>query len=74
MKQLLYIDIENFKDGSIAFELFRGNKPSIGSFGPRLPISKGTAPNLDAALRVLVLEMQTNPEVQQWVKTHGEAS
>lgn len=66
MKQLLYIDVENFKDGSIAFELFVGNKPSIGSFGPRLMIAKGTAPNLASALRVLELELKTNPEIAQW--------
>jgi len=68
MKQLLYIDIEPFSDGSLSFEVFHGNKPSIGSFGPRLLIVKGTAPNLDSALRVLALELQTNPQVSQVIK------
>lgn len=66
MKQLLYIDIENFKDGSVSFELFVGNKPSIGQFGPRLGIARGTAPNLESALRVLALELKTSPEIAQW--------
>lgn len=68
MKTLLYLDIEPFSDGSVAWELLEGMKPSIGHFGPRNRIVSGTAPNLDAALRVIVLECQTNPLVQQWIK------
>lgn len=72
MKTLLYMEIEGFKDGSIAYEIAKGMRPSVGHFGPQHRIIAGTAPDLDSALRVIVLECQTNPEVQLWAKAQTE--
>lgn len=66
MKTLLYIEVEGFKDGSIAYEISEGMRPSIGRFGPQHRIVAGTAPDLESALRVLTLEFQTNPEIVKW--------
>lgn len=73
MKTLLYIEVEGFKDGSIAYEISEGMRPSIGRFGPQTRIVAGTAPDLDSALRALGLEVQTSPEIQKWAEAQKES-
>lgn len=72
MKTLIYVEIEGFKDGSIAYEIAEGMRPSIGRFGPQTRIVAGTAPDLESALRALILEFQTSPDVQKWAKAQTE--
>lgn len=68
----LYIELEGFSDGSVMYEVLEGMQPSVGHFGPQVRVTAGTAPDMAGAIRALVHVLETNPEVQRWVKTQKE--